>query len=218
MQKPSLGFLAYEQRFRSATGDPGVGAPAFGFLFPAFDDRATDLYHALFYTRDIADNHGEVTEAIFASAPTMPPAAEQKETFHRVLTEAIGEECRLEVVERVQQQLSGLIDEHKASREKETLVVTPEMVKQVLENSGVGEESAAAFEKQCNEAFGEGVELCPGNLIDKGKLAVATPDVSIKVSPERSDLIETRTIDGVKYILIRAEGDVQVNGISIHID
>lgn len=218
VQKPSLGFLAYEQRFRSLTGDPGVSAPEFGFLFPAFDDRATNLYNALFYTRDIANNHSEVTTAIFASEPTMPPAAEQKETFHRVLAEAIGEECRYEVVEHVRQQLSGLIDEHKANREKETLVVSAETVKLVLESCGVGEESAAAFEQQCNEAFGEGAELCPGNLIDKGKLAVATPDVSIKVSPERSDLIETRTIDGVKYILIRAEGDVQVNGISIHID
>jgi hypothetical protein len=218
MQKPSLGFLAYEQRFRSATGDPSVGAPELGFLFPAFDDRATNLYNALFYTRDIANNHSEITGALFGSEPTMPPAAEQRETFHAMLVEAIGEECRYEVVEGVQQQLSALIDEHKANREKETLVVSAETVKHVLESSGVGEEHAAAFEKQCNETFGEGAEFCPGNLIDKGKLAVVTPDVSIKVSPERSDLIETRTIDGVKYILIRAEGDVQVNGISIHID
>lgn len=218
IQKPSLGFLAYEQRFRSATGDPGVGAPEFGFLFPAFDDRATNLYNALFYTRDIADNHNEITAALFGSEPAMPPAAAQKETFHAVLTEAIGEECRYEVIEGVQQQLSALIDEHKASREKETLVISAEMVKHVLEASGVGEAGAAAFEKQCNEAFGEGAAFCPGNLIDKGKLAVVTPDVSIKVAPERSDLIETRTIDGVKYILVRAEGEVQVNGVPIHID
>ncbi len=218
VQKPALGFLAYEQRFRSATGDPSVGAPEFGFLFPAFDDRATNLYNALFYTRDIADNHGEITAALFGSEPTMPPAAEQKETFHTLLTETIGEECRYKVVEGVQEQLSALIDEHKANREKETLLVSPETVKLALEASGVGEEAAAAFEKRCHETFGEGVEFCPGNLIDKGKLAVATPDVSIKLSPEKSNLIETRTIDGIKYILIRAEGDVQVNGISIHID
>lgn len=216
-KKPSLGFLAYEQRFRSLTGDPSVGAPEFGFLFPAFDDRAANLYNALFYTRDLADNHAEVTGALFGSAPAMPPAKEQKETFGRLLSETIGEECSLSVVENVQVQLAGLIDEHKASREKETLYLSPETVKQVLEASGVGEESAAAFERQCTEAFGKDAEICPGNLIDKGKLAVVTPDVSIKLSPERSDLIETRVIDGVKYILIRAEGDVQVNGVSIHI-
>ena len=42
--------------------------------------------------------------------------------------------------------------------------------------------------------------------------------MSIKVNPERSDLIETRIIGGVKYILICADEDVEVNGVSIHID
>ncbi len=217
-QKPALGFLAHEQRFRSQSGDPGVGAPEFGFLFPAFDDRATNLYHALFYTRNLADNHEVVTRSIFGTEPPMPPAAAQKESFQQTLTSTIGEECRYEVVERVQQQLSTLIDEHKASKEKETLYVSPATVKHMLACSGVSEAGAAAFETQCNATFGEGAEICPGNLIDKGRLSVTTPDVSIKLPPERADLLETRTIDGVKYILIRAEGEVQVNGISIHID
>ena len=49
------------------------------------------------------------------------------------------------------------------------------------------------------------------------RFEVKTPDVSIKVAPDRTDLIETRTIGGVKYILINAEEDVEVNGVSIHI-
>ena len=44
---------------------------------------------------------------------------------------------------------------------------------------------------------------------------VRTPDVTIKVSPERAGLIETRVIDGVSYILIRADDGVQVNGVDI---
>ena len=46
---------------------------------------------------------------------------------------------------------------------------------------------------------------------------VKTPDVSIKVAPDRSDLIETRVIGGIKYILINAEENVEVNGVSIRI-
>ena len=46
---------------------------------------------------------------------------------------------------------------------------------------------------------------------------VCTPDVTIRVNPERSDLLETRVIDGKKYILIRAEEGVEVNGVQIHI-
>ena len=41
--------------------------------------------------------------------------------------------------------------------------------------------------------------------------------MTIQVNPERSDLVETRIIDGVKYILIRAEEGVAVNGVNIRI-
>ena len=44
-----------------------------------------------------------------------------------------------------------------------------------------------------------------------------TPDVVIQVNPERSDLIETRIIGGVKYLLIHAEEGVEVNGVPIKI-
>ena len=53
--------------------------------------------------------------------------------------------------------------------------------------------------------------------MDEKQLEVKTPDVTIKVSPERSDLVETRVIDGRRYILIRAEEGVEVNGVQIHI-
>ena len=46
---------------------------------------------------------------------------------------------------------------------------------------------------------------------------VKTPDVTITVKPECSDLIETRIIGGVKYILICADENVEVNGVSINI-
>lgn len=59
-------------------------------------------------------------------------------------------------------------------------------------------------------------ELSPRNLVDR-KLQVKTPDVVIQVNPERSDLVQTRIINGAKYILIRAEGGVEVNGVDIHI-
>ena len=37
----------------------------------------------------------------------------------------------------------------------------------------------------------------------------------IQVNPERGDLVETRIIDGARYILIRAEESVEVNGVPI---
>ena len=69
-----------------------------------------------------------------------------------------------------------------------------------------------------DEAFGFEAELHPKNIIDNKHFEIKTPDVSIKVAPERADLIETRVIGGVKYIMICADEDVEVNGVSIHIN
>ena len=65
--------------------------------------------------------------------------------------------------------------------------------------------------------FGFDAELHPKNIINNKQFLINTPDVSIKVNPERSDLIETRIIGGVKYILICADENVEVNGVNIHI-
>ena len=54
--------------------------------------------------------------------------------------------------------------------------------------------------------------------MDAGQLEVKTPDVTIKVDPERGDLIHTEVIRGVKYILIRADQGVEVNGVAISIE
>ena len=54
--------------------------------------------------------------------------------------------------------------------------------------------------------------------MDLRQFRLETPDVSIRVNPERRDLIETRIIDGTRYILIRADEGVEVNGVSIQIN
>ena len=53
--------------------------------------------------------------------------------------------------------------------------------------------------------------------MDQKKFEITTQDVVIKVNPERSDLIETRVIGGVKYIMICADESVEVNGVEINI-
>ena len=74
-----------------------------------------------------------------------------------------------------------------------------------------------AIRESIDKAFGFEADLHPRNIIDPKRIEVKTPDVSIKVAPDRSDLIETRIINGVKYILICADEDVEVNGVNIHI-
>ena len=145
------------------------------------------------------------------------PAAAQKEAFDTILEDTIREDCSIEVMQAVHDQLTILIEEHRQSREPEPLTITRQTVETVLAASGVPAERVQAFSERFDSAFGEDAALCPENIVDAKQFAVTAPDVTIRVSPERSDLVETRTIDGRKYILIRADDGVEVNGVSIRI-
>lgn len=81
----------------------------------------------------------------------------------------------------------------------------------------MAEDKLEVFEKKFDESFGENAELSPQNIIDRNKFDLRTADATIKVDPERSEIVETRVIDGTKYILIRADSDVEVNGVNIRI-
>lgn len=216
LTKPALGYYASENMFRNITTDWVVSAPELGFLFPAFDDRSANIYNALYYSRSAAESHEEFVDRIFKSEVPMP-AEEQKETFQSVLGETIADDCSLEVVQTVQEQLSGMIEEHKANKEEAPLVISKGTVKGVLESCGVPETRLGAFEERYDAEFGEDTEISPGNVIDTKQMEVCTPDVTIRVNPERGDLVETRIIDGIKYIMIRADDEVMVNGVAVHI-
>ena len=214
--KAALHYVAEDKQFQDGGISQVAQAPALGFLFPAFDNRATNIYNALFYTHDVKTAHAELIDSLFqVTAPKA--AAEQKRSFEALLSNSLGSECSMEVVQNVHDQLCQCIELHKEDKTPATLMVSKEQVKTALVASGVSEERVSRFSVEYDEIFGFEADLHPKNVIDNRKFEIRTPDVSIKVSPERSDLIETRIIGGVKYILICADENVEVNGVNIHI-
>lgn len=214
--KANLHYVPEEKLFHDGAMNQMVAAPALGFLFPAFDDRATNIYNALYYTHDISNSQDALIEAVF-NTPVPKPAAEQKKSFEALLTTALEEECSLDVVQTVHDQLCQRIELHKESKVPEPLMISKEDVKEVLSSCGVSEEHIAKFSVDYDEVFGFEADLHPKNIIDDKHFEMKTPDVVIKVDPARSGLLETRVIGGVKYIMICADEEVEVNGVSIHI-
>lgn len=214
--KPNLHYVAEEKLFHDGAINHMVSAPVLGFLFPAFDNRSTNIYNALYYTRDTKQSNEELVSALFHT-PIPKPAAEQKKSFEALLGSALDDECSMEVVQEVHNQLCQRIEMHKEAKVAEPLMITKEDVKQVLKGCGVSDNHVAKFSVDYDEAFGFEADLHPKNIIDNKHFEIKTADVSIKVAPDRADLIETRVIGGVKYIMICADEDVEVNGVSIHI-
>ena len=214
--KPMLRYTAESKDFHDGGVSQVACAPEAGFLFPAFDNRSTNIYNALFYSRSPKENFESLVKELFNVQPPQP-AFQQKKSFEALLGTTLAEECSLEVVQTVHDTLRQSIDLHKESKVEEPLLISKEQVKTTLQSCGVSDTNISKFSVEFDEVFGYEAELHPKNLIDNKRFEIATPDVSIKVNPERSDLIETRIIGGVKYILICADESVEVNGVPINI-
>lgn len=211
--KSALSFHANENAFRSLSPDWIISPPELGFLFPAFDERRTNLYNALYYTKNIKENYRPFVDAVFHT-PLPLPAALQKEAFQELLSETLEDECSCEVVQSVHDQLYALIEEHKESKDPAPLTISKEGMTRMITGSGVTEEKVEAFSERYDEAFGADTALSPRNLVE-AKTEVRMPEVRIQINSERSDLVETRVIDGVRYVLIRVEEGVEVNGVPV---
>ncbi len=216
LTKPALSYFSEDNAFHSRDLDWVVSGPELGFMFPTFDDRATNIYSALYFTRDAANAHDEFVDAVFHCDAPMP-AAEQREVFQSVLEDTLDEDLSFEVVQTVHEQLRDMLQAHDQDKTAEPLTISRKEVSGMLQNCGVPEEKVAAFEEKYDAEFGQGMSLNAVNIAEPKKFELRTPDVVVQVNPERSDLIETRVIDGQRYILIRAEEGVEVNGVNIAI-
>ncbi len=212
--KPELGYCAGENEFHNSAPSQIVAPPELGFLFPAFDDRAANIYNALAYARKPDELHQEFLDAIFHTEPPMS-AGEQREAFQTALREGLEGACGLEVVQAVHEQLTAKIEEHRETKDPEPLAVTAKDVAAILRDCGGSEAQVEVFCAKCGELFGEGAALNPANLIDSKRFEVKAADVTISMPPEQSYLMETRMIDGKKYLLIPAGEGLEVNGMPV---
>ena len=217
LSKPALCWSPADNEFRPRQQDWIVAPPELGFMFPSFDGRASNIYNALCYLRDPGRTYDELSEALFNAEEKPMSAAQQRETFQGILQDALEEECSYELVQSVHEQLSEKIREQQADKEAEPLKVSRNEIRGMLRDSGVSPERVEAFSAQYDERLGAGVDLSPVNIVEPKQFSVKLPDVVIKIAPERADLIETRVIDGRKYLLILAEEGVEVNGVTIAI-
>ena len=213
LSKPGLSYDNINNEFHNRIRDWVVEMPETGFLFPSFNDRATDIHSTLFYSKNPEEAHSEFVENILGC--TMPlSAGTQKEAFQALIEETLGDEVEYEVLKNIHENLTEMIEEHKEI--PEPLTLDKHQVKSLFEKSGVKEEKLTDFDKLYDAAAGEDTSLFVNNVANVRTFEVKTPDVVVKVNPERADLVNTLQIDGKRCLVIEINDHVEVNGITIH--
>lgn len=172
LSKPGLGYLESEKRIGPRIRDWVVGVPATGFLFPAFNDRSTDIHSTLFYTRNTKEPHSEfMTNGLGCGVERT--ATEQKMAFHSIVRNVLGAEndSTDDVMLDIQQNLSDMADEYAECHdtEEDPFILDKDVMSRVLNESNVSEEKINRIEKSIDEAFGEKLPVAE-NVIDSKAL------------------------------------------------
>ena len=141
------------------------------------------------------------------------PEADQKELFKSMVEQTLGRSCNFENVKNLNDAVSDLIEQNKDTGEP--VQIEKEQMRRLLSENGADQSVLSDFDAAYDEAVGQGVPLMAENLIDTSKLEVKSPSMKISVKADMSDMLKTRVIDGMEYLLIPVTDELEVNGIRI---
>ena len=213
LSKPGLGYNEAKNCIENRIQDWIVDQPMKGFLFPAFNDRYTDIHSMLYYTKNATDLQEDFLKNMFGCTRIPLDADSQKETFNCLIADTLGTDCHYSVVKNIHEILNEKIEEFKDS--PEPLELGKQDVRRLFEDSGVPDSRMEDFDQCYDEEVGEQTTFLATNIASSRKFNIETPDVVVKVNPEAADLVETRIIDGRQCLVIAINEHVEVNGISI---
>ncbi|MCI5481697.1 MAG: DUF4317 domain-containing protein [Lachnospiraceae bacterium] len=211
LSKPALSYNVQDNCFQDRIRDWIVEMPSLGFLFPAFQDRSTDLHSLLYYSKNTEQLNFTLIDQVLGCAQPIS-AGEQREVFQTLIEDTLGDTCAYEVVRNIHDNLSEMMEEHKD--EPEPLMLDRDEVKYLFAKSGVEEAKLQEFDRQYEKTAGEDTMLMASNVVNTRRFEIKTPDIVIQVNPERTDLVESRIIDGRQCLVIAVDDRVEINGIS----
>ena len=198
-----------------------AGAPICGFLFPAYDNRSSNIHAILYYSKSEANRYQEFAQNI--TGVNMLPVSEsaQKQLFANMVEQTLGRDCDFESVRDISKQLNQLATEQADSVDSDPATADKADLRRVIQSTDSGQKHKDDLDGAYEEMVGDGnVKLETDNIVPGKTLKVESPAVKLSVSGEYADLLETKIVDGRECILLPIEDTITVNGIRIlpHMD
>lgn len=222
LSKPGLGYNKSDMRIGTLNREWMVGMPETGFIFPAFNERSSDIHSVLMYTADSKNPHNELIQDILGCREKLTFAQKQN-VLCDMVSDVTSEDDLKEVMESVNIELAQISDS-----EPET-VVNEENIKSALTYAGIEENKADKIGKEYISAIDKDELPLLGDIIPNKavkavkdnnekvllkeeikelnrKIAQAYDpegsDIIIKVNDEKRELIRQEDIDGETYLVI----------------
>ena len=222
LSKPGLGYNQSEQKIGTLNREWMVGMPETGFVFPAFNERATDIHSVLMYTADAKNPHQELITEILG--------CKIKKTFaqkQNLLCEMVAEATDVEVVNDIMESVNIELAQICHS-EPEEIEISKEHVTDALEYAGLGETRASEISNEYISALKEDeLPLLENMVTNKAAKIVkdnnekaflkeeikelnrkieevtgSCEDIIIRVNESKKPLIRREMIDGENCLVI----------------
>lgn len=154
LSKPGLGYREDEQRIGARDRDWVVAAPDTAFLFPAFNDRTTDIHSTLFYTKNAKEPHSEFMANGLGCDPERT-STEQHDIFLSMLGNVLGMEEDLtgDFVLDVNLGFDTLLQEAEQEGNEAPIIIDEKKLETILNNAEIPEDRTKRIIKNYNEVF-----------------------------------------------------------------
>lgn len=212
LSKAGLTYNVEHDQIEDRIRDWIVDKPDKGFLFPAFNERTTDIHSVLYYTKKSSDLQQELIDEVLG-AEIPKSADEQKESFKCLVQDVMKEQLNYDNMRFLHDKLNELVEEH--VEDAEPFEVDKNDVRKILQECVGDGEELTAYDQYYNKYVGEKGKLLATNITDIKTFNLRTSNVNIKVDSDRADLVETKVIDGRPCVVIAVDGIIEVNGIDV---
>ena len=210
LSKVGLRYNSTTNAIENGIRDWMVAPPINGFIFPAFNDRDTDVHSVLLYDKGWKNLPYGLIDGVLGCKIPMS-AKSQKETFQAMIKETLGDKCDFEAVKLIHESLNDLLEETRDDPVQP--VLNRSQFKDLLENNGADLEELQEFESRYVDV--PGPSLTVANVVNTKSFEIKTPEATINVDPGRTNIVESRVIDGRSYLMIALNDHMEVNGISV---
>lgn len=212
LSKPGLSYHEDTNQIQNRDRDWVVDPPCVGFMFPAFNDRSTDIHNLLYYVKSTKELYPEfMTDGLGCKEKI--PSDQQKQIFQSIIEETIINEPGYNLVEVVRDINENLVEMIDNNVSEEPVVLDKDGVKDLFKRSGIQEELLEKVEKKYTEDIGENIELIADSIKEDKSFEVKTNDVVVKMKTSNADNIKIKMVDGRKCLVVPIDTDIEVNGI-----
>lgn len=198
---PGLAYTASGDIIENAIKTQAVGKPVFGFLYPAFNDRAEDCSEALTYVKK------EMADQLFSECfccEISTPADAEKEVFVDALNESVSDPAVIRDIH------NGIYERTKTA-ENDTYL-DEDSLTAIFTESGVSDEAQDIFFSKMSESSLKGIH--GANVSDK-KTKIEMGDTSVLIPTDAAgSVMEIREVDGRKYIMLMVTDEIKINGVT----